>query len=249
VAGGPAGRQVHLLAVADHTSRAVLGQVDVAGKTNEISRFQPLLDGLDLTRTVVTSDAMHTQREHVDYLVTTKNAAYVCIVKRNQPHLYRRLKSLPWREIPVGDDTRDRGHGRDEIRRLQVVTVTGLPFPHAAQAIRVTRRVRPLGQRRWRTVTVYAITNLTAYQASPAHLADYLRGHWGIEALHHIRDTTFAEDASQVRTRNAPRTMASLRNLAIGILRYRGTTNIAKALRSNARDPYRPLALIGISTP
>jgi hypothetical protein len=61
-------------------------------------------------------------------------------------------------------------------------------------------------------VTVYAITNLTAAQASPARLADAIRGHWGIEALHHIRDTTFAEDTSQVRTGTAPRTMASLRN-------------------------------------
>ena len=246
---GPAGGQVHLLAVMDHASRAVLGQVDVAGKTNEISRFQPLLDRLDLRRTVVTADAMHTQRDHVDYLVTTKHAAYICIVKRNQPHLYRRLKSLPWRDVPVGDHTRDRGHGREEIRRVQVVTVAGLPFPHAAQAIRITRRARPLTGGKWRSVTVYAITSLTAYQASPAHLADYIRGHWDIEALHHIRDTTFAEDASQVRTGNAPRAMASLRNLAIGILRHRGATNIAQALRHNARDAYRPLTALGITTP
>jgi predicted transposase YbfD/YdcC len=101
-------------------ARAVLAQVDVAGKTNEICRFQPLLDDLDLTRTVLTADAMHTQREHVDYLVAVKGAAYVCIVKGNQPHLYRRLKSLPWRDVPVGDQTRDRGHGRDEIRRLLI---------------------------------------------------------------------------------------------------------------------------------
>jgi hypothetical protein len=60
-----------------------------------------------------------------------------------------------------------------------------MAFPHAAQALRITRRTRLLGSRRWRTVTVYAITNLTAYQASPAHLADYLRGHWHIEALRH----------------------------------------------------------------
>jgi predicted transposase YbfD/YdcC len=98
-------------------------------------------------------------------------------------------------------------------------------------------------------VTVYAVTNLSVYQASPAHLADYLRGHWAIEALHHIRDLTYDEDASQVRTGNAPRAMASLRNLAIGILRHQGTTNIAKALRHNARDAYRPLALLGITTP
>ncbi len=124
----------------------------------------------------------------------------------------------------------------------------GLDFPHATQAIRVTRRVRPLGDRRWRTVTVYAVTSLTATQAHPARLADWIRGHWGIEALHHLRDVTFAEDASQTRTGTAPRAMASLRNLAIGVLRARGHRNLAAALRRNARDAIRLLPLLGITS-
>jgi predicted transposase YbfD/YdcC len=241
--------QVHLLAAMDHTSGAVLAQTDVDTKTNEITGFQPLLDGLHLAGRVITADAMHTQREHADWLVTQKHAAYILIVKANQPTLHHQLASLPWRDIPVADHTRDRGHGRAEIRRLQATTVAGLDFPHATQAIRITRRVRSLRSRRWRTVTVYAVTNLTAAQAHPARLADWIRGHWGIEALHHIRDTTFAEDASQVRTGTAPRAMASLRNLAIGILHARGDRNIAKALRRNARDATRVLPLLGITSP
>jgi predicted transposase YbfD/YdcC len=136
--------QVHLLAVMDHTSRGVLGQTDIGGKTNEIARFRPLLDGLDLAGQVVTADALHTQREHADWLVTVKHAAYVLIVKTNQPRLHHQLRHLPWRDIPVADHTRDRGHARVELRRLQVTTVAGLDFPHATQAIRSTRRVRPL---------------------------------------------------------------------------------------------------------
>jgi predicted transposase YbfD/YdcC len=160
--------QVHLLAVMDHPSRAVLGQTDVdATTTNEIARFQPLLDSLDLAGRVVTADALHTQREHADWLVTHKHAAYLLLVKANQPTLHQQLKALPWRKIPLADQTRDRGHGRVEIRRLQVTTVAGLDFPHATQALRITRRVRPLASRRWRTVTVYAVTSLTAAQASP----------------------------------------------------------------------------------
>jgi predicted transposase YbfD/YdcC len=241
--------QVHLLAVMDHTSRAVLAQTDVDGKTNEIAQFRPLLDRLDLTDTVVTADALHTQRDHADWLVTAKHAAYLLIVKANQPSLHQQLRRLPWSEIPVADHIRDRGHGRVELRRLQVTTVAGLDFPHATQAIRITRRVRPLTGRRWRTVTVYAVTNLTAAQAHPARLADWVRGHWSIEALHHIRDVTFAEDASQTRTGAAPRAMASLRNLAIGILRAHGDRNIAAALRRNARDATRLLPLLGITLP
>jgi predicted transposase YbfD/YdcC len=243
------GPQVHLLAVMDHTTRAILGQTDVDPTTNEIARFRPLLDGLDLTATVVTADALHTQREHADWLVTQQHAAYLLMVKANQPTLHQQLRRLPWREVPVADHTRDRGHGRVELRRLQVTTVAGLDFPHATQAIRITRRVRSLHSRRWRSVTVYAVTSLTAAKASPARLADWIRGHWGIEALHHLRDTTFAEDASQLRTGTAPRAMASLRNLAIGVLRLRGHRNLAAALRRNARDPTRLLPLLGITSP
>jgi predicted transposase YbfD/YdcC len=173
---------VHLLAAMDHTSHAVLGQTDVDRATNEIARFRPLLDRLDLTATVVTADALHTQREHADWLVTVKHAAYLLLVKGNQPALHHQLKILPWREVPVSDHTCDRSHGRVELRRLQVTTVAGLDFPHATQALRITRRVRPLAGRRWRTVTVYAVTNLSAAQASSARLADWIRGHWGIES-------------------------------------------------------------------
>lgn len=244
---GRPGDQVHLLAVMDHASGAVFGQVQVEGKSNEINAFKPALQPLDLADTVVTADAMHTQREHATWLVTVKNAAYIFVVKRNQPKLYRQLRTLPWRQVPVQDQTHDRGHGRYEIRRLQALSSDRLDFPHAAQAVRITRRVRDQKTKKWRTVTVYAVTSLTARQAGPTQLARYVRGHWGIEALHHIRDVTYAEDASQLRTGNAPRAMATLRNLAIAILRHAGQSNIAKALRHNARDAFRPLALLGIT--
>jgi predicted transposase YbfD/YdcC len=233
----------------DHASRGVLAQTQVDATTNEITAFQPLLEDLDLTGRVITADAMHTQHAHADWLVSQQQAAYVLIVKANQPTLHHQLSTLPWHEVPVADHTRDRGHHRVELRRLQVTTVAGLDFPHATQAIRITRRVRSLAGRKWRTVTVYAVTNLTAAKANPARLADWIRGHWGIEALHHIRDVTFGEDASQVRTGNAPRAMASLRNLAIGILHARSNRNLGAALRRNARDATRVLPLLGLTSP
>jgi hypothetical protein len=96
-------------------------------------------------------------------------------------------------------------------------------------------------------VTVYAITSLTHAQAGPARLADLIRGHWAIEALHHVRDTTFAEDGSQVRPGATPNVMATLRNLVIGELSRAGPVNVAAALRRHARNPRRPLATLGIS--
>ncbi len=246
-AHGEPGR--HLLAAFDHTHGVVLGQVDVATKTNEIPLFSRLLDRIELTGAVVTADALHAQRAHAHYLVAERGAHYLLTVKGNQPTLHAQLAALPWGEVPVGDDSRDRGHGRVERRTLKVTAVAaGLGFPHAAQAVQVIRRRRPLNAtkgQRWSTETVYAVTSLTATDASPAELADIIRGHWGIEdRLHWVRDLTYDEDRSHVRTGNGPRVMASLRNLAITILRLAGVVNIAAALRHHARRPHRPLRTI-----
>jgi predicted transposase YbfD/YdcC len=247
-ATGAQGRQVHLLAAMDHTSRAVLAQRQVDGAPGEVPAFAPLLAGLDLTGVVVTADALHTHREAAEFLVTVKHADYLFVVKANQPTLLDRCAHLPWHDVPVLDRTRDHAHGRVELRTLKAVTVNHFGFPHAAQVIQVTRKTRDLGSRRWRTVTVYALTNLTFAQASPARLADLLRGHWAIEnGLHYVRDVTFAEDASRLRTGNGPQVMACLRNLVIGALSRAGPVNLAAALRHHARDPIRPLATLGIT--
>src|SRR5660397_132073 len=117
LAGG-SGR--HLLAALDHVHGVVLGQVDVAAKTNEIPMFATLLDRIDLRGAIVTADAMHAQRGHAEYLVDQRAAHFVLTVKRNQPHLYARLAALPWREVPVGHDARASGHGRAEWRTLKI---------------------------------------------------------------------------------------------------------------------------------
>jgi predicted transposase YbfD/YdcC len=233
----------------DHTTRAVLAQRQVGGAPEEVPAFAPLLERLDLTNVVVTADALQTHPEAADLLVRDKRAHYLFVVKANQPHLLDHCTSLPWHCVPVLDRTRDRGHGRVELRTLKAVSVRRFGFPHAAQVLQVTRKIRGLhgNPRRWRTVVVYAVTSLTFAQASPARLADLLRGHWAIEALHHVRDTTFCEDASQVRTGSAPHVMATLRNLVIGVLSRAGPVNVAAELRRHARDPRRPLATLGIT--
>jgi predicted transposase YbfD/YdcC len=168
------------------------------------------------------------------------------LVKRNQPGLFAQLASLPWRQVPVADDTCERGHGRAERRTLKITAVAaGLAFPHAAQAIQIVRRRKLGGKAKWSRETVYAVTSLTAIQASPAGLAAIIRGHWMIEdRLHWVRDMDYDEDRSQVRTASAPRVMATLRNLALTILRLNGHASIAAALRHHARRPGRPLRTI-----
>jgi predicted transposase YbfD/YdcC len=240
--GHGAGPGRHLLAALDHAHGVVLGQVDVQAKTNEIPMLPVLLDQIELAGAIVTADAMHAQREHARYLAA-RGAHYILTVKGNQPGLHAQLKALPWHQVPVTSDTHDRGHGRRERRTLKVTAVAaGLAFPHAAQAIQIVRRRRSLTSSKWSTETVYAITSLTPAQASPTQLAAALRGHWAIEdRLHWVRDVTYGEDLSQIRTASGPRVMATLRNLAITILRLAGATSIAAALRHHSRRPGRPL--------
>ncbi|MFD1661151.1 ISAs1 family transposase [Streptomyces caeni] len=241
------GRKIHLLAALDHTTGLVLAQLDVGEKTGEITCFQPLLEAVaDLAGAVVTSDALHTQREHAVYLLG-RRAHYIVIVKGNQKRLRTQLKALPWKDIPLQGRTRDAGHGRSEIRRIKAATVNNLLFPRASQALQIKRRRTDRKTGKTTVKTVYAVTSLTAEQATPAQLAKLVRDHWKVETLHHIRDTTFAEDASQLRTGNAPRAMATWRNLAIGALKLSGATKIAAGLRRNARDPRRPLTLLGLA--
>ncbi|MGW4985950.1 ISAs1 family transposase [Streptomyces mirabilis] len=237
---------IQLLAAMDHHG-VVLAQRQIASKSNEIPAFQPLLDAIDLTGSVLTGDALHTQHGHGAYL-RKRGAHYLAIVKKNRPGLYAQVRKLPWVEIPLDHHTRDKAHHRDEIRRLKVAAFRHLDYPGALQALQVVRWRRDLSTGKLTIERVYLITSLNVYDATPAELAAWIRGHWGIEnLLHHVRDRTFREDDSKIRTGALPRTMASLRNLAISVFRQNGKTNIAAALRHTSRDHTRPLRALGLT--
>ncbi|MFG2071215.1 ISAs1 family transposase [Nonomuraea maritima] len=178
---------MHLLAATRHDTQTVLAQRQIEAKSNEIPAFTPLQSGLDLTHTVITADALHTQHDHAHHIIAA-GGHYLFIVKGNQPTLQRRLKALPWREAILNDRTDETGHGRREIRRMKLCTVRpGLPFPHAAQAIQVKRRRTDHRTGKTTIVTTYALTSLPPGRITHSQLAALIRGHWSIEALHHIR--------------------------------------------------------------
>ncbi|WP_171076193.1 ISAs1 family transposase [Streptomyces sp. YIM 121038] len=235
---------VHLLAAVVHGERTVIAQRQVDVKSNEITAFQPLLAPLQLVGTVVTFDALLTQTEHARFLVAEKNAHYIAVVKGNHPTLRAELKSLPWRDIPLLDKTRTAGHSRDEIRRLKAATVYSLTFPHAVQALQIVRRCRDIRTGKVTFERVYAVTSLSAEQATATQLAATVRGHWQVEALHHVRDVTFREDACRIHTGNAPRALAAIRNLAIALAHLVGWTNHTEATDHYRSHPEHALDLI-----
>ncbi len=183
----------HLLACPGHGSGAVCAQIAVDGKSNEITMFSALLDqvgGLD--GAVVTADALHAQREHAAYL-HGRGAHYLVTVKGNQPGLLRQLRSLPWKGVPPGHPAKAAAAATAVPRSASSRwsrSPPGLHFPHAAQAIQVTRRTRRLSGRKWRTETSYAITSLPAARARADQLAEWIRAHWKIENQLHWSATS-----------------------------------------------------------
>ena len=215
------GTRVHLLGVAEHGGR-LLDHVEVDAKHNETSHFTEILGPVDLAGAVVTFDALHTVRANLDWLVSEKNAHYIAIVKRNQPLLHAQVSALPWRQVPAGSATRERGHGRAETRTLKAAHVSGLDFPHARQAIKITRWRQDTSAGTASRQTVYAVTSLTSAEATMQDLARLAREQWSIEAHHHVRDVTFGEDTATNRTGSGPVNLATIRAAITAALKDAG---------------------------
>jgi len=155
---------------------------------------------------------------------------------------------------PPQHETVNRGHGRIETRRIWTSTALNdlLDFPYIRQVFLIERITTDLQGEvvRGRKSTVertVGATSLGTKQADPARLLTLNRCHWEIEnRLHHVRDVTYDEDRSQVRRGNRPHAMASLRNVAISLLRLAGATNIAASTRELNRHPQVVLSLIGL---
>jgi predicted transposase YbfD/YdcC len=238
----------HLLSVSTAYSQETLLQVRVETKTNEIPVLQAMLPMLPVAGRVVLADALHTQVETAG-VITALQGDYVFIVKENHPTLHADL-ALYFADPAasfVTAQTQDYAPGRREQRSLKLTTeltpLWGQRWPALAQAGQLTRMVRTGAKTR--TETVYVITSLPPHKAPPAQILALIRAYWGIEnCRHYVRDVTFGEDRSRLRSGGAPQIMAALRNLAIALLRRAGTTAIASARRFFASHPADALALL-----
>ena len=122
-------------------------------------------------------------------------------------------------------------------------------FPHVRAVFRLERSVTKLDGSAGTTEVVYGITSHAGDgKIAAQRLLRLVRGHWSIEnRLHWVRDVTFDEDRSQIRKGNGPRVMASLRNLAISVLRLAGAESIAKATRWCSRRVSACTRLLGLT--
>ena len=209
-----------------------------------------MLRRLDVRGLVVTGDAQFCQTA-LSHLVVQRGGNFFWALKDNQPTLLDDVRTLftdpPPGEVFAQAVTFGQHGDRHERRTLFASTALNdyVRWPHVGQVCAIKRE----RTRKGKTTVEWAcaITSLPPEHASPQRLLELWRGHWSIEnKLHWVRDVTFDEDRSQVRTGSGPQVMAALRNTAIGVLRRAGHTNLAAALRTYASRPHAALTLLGL---
>jgi predicted transposase YbfD/YdcC len=236
----------HLLSVATQTSREVLAQVRVADKTNEIPVALTLLPQLPLRDRVVSADALHGHAAFAQ-AVLDAGADYLIAIKENEPHAYAALQQYfaDPSAVTSSAKSRDRQRGRIEQRTLRASVEMNAylaTFPQLGQVLEVTRVVQERGETHQEIR--YYLTSCAPARADAARLLGLVRGHWGIESGHWIRDEVFGEDRSQLRTGNGPQIVAALRNLVVTLIRRTGTSAITAARRHFASCPEEAFAVL-----
>ena len=221
------GRRMMVAAV-EHGTGMVLRQVEVDAKSNEIPAVRELSGSVDVTGRVVTMDAMHAQHETARCLLGRRADYVVTAVKDNQETIHDDLKAIDFSHAP-SCETVEKGHGRFERRRCDVVDLSGAEWDGYAalhgrrQAIRVERERESLKTGERSLEVTWCLTSLGPERAGPEELLELVRNHWVIEnRVHYVRDFTYDEDRCRAHVRDLPRNLSCLTNAAIAIVRCDG---------------------------
>lgn len=213
----------------------VLGQIEVPGKTNEITAVPRLLRALELSGCIVTLDAMGCQKE-IAREIKEADAEYVLALKGNQGQCYQEIKSYlddavarhdekaPAKRntVPLAyKETVEKDHGRIETRRYwqsgELDWFAGRGEWEGMRSVGVVESVRQVGEA---APTVERRYYLSSLSVDVEKFARAVRGHWAIEnSLHWVLDVQCGEDRSRARVGHAAANLATLRRLALNLLK------------------------------
>ncbi len=268
---------VHAVSIVEHETGIVLTQGHVERKDKETKSMQTdeetksdqkselavayrLILQIDWKGKILTGDALYCQR-CLCLALLLAGGDYLFIVKGNQPQLFEDLRLLftplsPAKRAGEGilqlpeqqAQTKDKGHGRLEIRSMRVSSeLKGYSdWPGLEQVFEIRRRWLSSGE--WHEAVRYGVTSLPATIAIPKRLLKLKRGHWTVEnGFHYVKDVTMGEDKSTVHTDQGPKIMAALRNTVVSLLRRAGFSTIAARLRYNSIHPEAALQVLSLS--
>lgn len=209
-------------------NRVVLGQRKVDDKSNEITAIPELLDILDVSGCIVTTDAIGCQTE-IAAKIIEQEADYVLALKENQKHLYEAVlglfaypEEMAWVDIDY-HKTINKGHGRLEIRECW--TTSDTDYLHYIGALSDWSGLKSIAmvkaERRTNDVKSIKYRLFISSLASDAQqILSAVRTHWEIEnKIHWVLDVVFREDDCRIRKGNGAQNFAVLRHIALNLLR------------------------------
>jgi predicted transposase YbfD/YdcC len=217
---------LHLVSAWATANSISLGQIAVDEKSNEIPAIPELLALLDVKGALVTLDAMGCQKE-IAASIVERGGDYVLTVKDNQPTLLAKVqdcleKAFENNFAGVEHDefvTEECGHGREEKRSYTILVDPEFAAKEEWAKLRVigmccsecVRDGKPSSEVRY---------FIGSRKTSAKNYGKALRNHWGIEnGLHWVLDVTFAEDKNRVSKRHGAENLASVRRLALSLLK------------------------------
>ena len=243
-------RQPHLLSAVTHNTGILVGDQLVPNKKSEVQSIIPLLDTINIAGKVVTADALHTISSFGLYL-KLRGADYVFIAKGNKKKLIDRLKMINIREAYDSFSvTAEKSHGRLEKRKLFLISTLPwwLWFKSAQQAFILERTRTDIKSGKIESESHFGLTSLSRKQADAARILRIVRGHWAIEnKAFHVRDRTFQEDQSTVKSGILPEIMVVFRNLALNLFRLKRVKNISEETRLCMLNPGKELKYLGLN--
>ena len=249
-------KALHLVTAWASEQKLVLGQVKVEDHSNEITAIPALLELLDVKGTVITIDAMGTQKEIIKQ-IHSKKADYVVALKANHPTLFNQVKqwfdqyqknNFAQMGVSYHQQT-EKGHHRIEIRKIWAIPVSAFGGLYqqqewsGLQTIVVVERTRRLWNKNTHEIQFY----LSSLPPNALENGSAIRKHWGIEnQVHWTLDVTFREDQCRIRSGNSPENLALLRRWALNALNQEKTLNRSikqKSKRTAMNNDYMLIVL------
>ena len=226
-----------------------IGQVKVDDKSNEITAIPELLDKLDVSRAIITTDAMGAQKKITEKIVE-KNSDYVIALKENHPKLYGEVSNYfqsAYNNCFEGIKTQyrkseEKNHGRLEKREYWLVSNTDwITQKNEWCELNSVGMVRSEITIKEKT-TVEFRYYISSLKNTPVIFQNSVRKHWGIEtSCHWILDIAFREDESRARNLHAAENFTLLRKIAMNLLKNDTSTKIGvkgKRLKAGWDEEY-----------